>query len=105
MPVPAQIISRPTSKAVYCSCRCAGPDSNAKYCQCPSGFSCTELIPQGLVTVAGDNGGGQLAGSYCIKAGTEVDNPATLATETTCDSAAAKSSLECGPIHPNGIGQ
>jgi hypothetical protein len=25
---------------VYCSCRCAGEDTAAKYCECPTGFAC-----------------------------------------------------------------
>lgn len=53
--------------AVYCSCRCANAEGNtddgARYCECPSGFSCTRLIDSlGL-------GSTQLAGSYCIRDG------------------------------------
>jgi len=25
---------------VYCSCRCAGEDTAAKYCECPAGYAC-----------------------------------------------------------------
>jgi hypothetical protein len=25
---------------VYCSCRCAGDDADAKYCECPNGYVC-----------------------------------------------------------------
>ncbi len=64
VPVDPQFVKRQTDTAVYCSCRCDGPDPNAKYCQCPSGFSCTPLVQDlGL-------GSGQLAGSYCVKDGT-----------------------------------
>ena len=29
--------------SVYCSCRCGGTDSAAKYCDCPSGYVCQEV--------------------------------------------------------------
>src|SRR5688572_3054311 len=68
VPVSAQIAARGADETVYCSCRCAGPDPNARYCECPSGFECAELVKEiGL-------GKEQLAGSYCVKAGT-VYNP------------------------------
>ena len=75
-PVPAWDLDRPPSRAVYCSCRCDGPDDNARYCECPSGYTCTELVRElGLP-------GGQLAGSYCVRDGTEYDptNPPSLNT-------------------------
>ena len=28
---------------VYCSCRCDGEESNAKYCECPDGYTCKEV--------------------------------------------------------------
>lgn len=28
---------------VYCSCRCDGEDSAAKYCECPEGYECKEV--------------------------------------------------------------
>jgi hypothetical protein len=55
-------MDRPAHSAVYCSCRCDGPDPEAPYCACPDGFQCTELVPD--VDVAP----GQLAGSYCVQA-------------------------------------
>jgi hypothetical protein len=57
---------------VYCSCRCDGPDKNARYCKCPSGYSCTDLIKDLGITLAGRT---QLAGSYCIKEGTAFAPP------------------------------
>ncbi len=84
--VPAQLVSRSaaaspehgdTKDAVYCSCRCDGPDPNARYCECPSGFTCEKLIDDlGL-------GSAQLAGSYCIKNGTNYDS--NNACGNTCD--------------------
>jgi hypothetical protein len=81
VPVPAQLYSRTATAtaertgtgrvedSVYCSCRCANADGNtddgARYCECPSGFVCRKLIDNlGL-------GSEQLAGSYCIRDGTD----------------------------------
>lgn len=62
--VAPQTVRRNTDAAVYCSCRCAGPDKNARYCDCPSGYGCSKLVDDLSL------GSGQLAGSYCIKDGT-----------------------------------
>ena len=65
--VAAQLEARQDERSVYCSCRCAGPDQNARYCQCPDGYNCTKLVDDlGL-------GRGQLAGSYCVRSGTAYD--------------------------------
>ena len=65
--VEAWDLDRPPSHAVYCSCRCDGPDPLARYCECPSGFVCSEIVPElGL-------GREQLEGSYCIKRGSQFD--------------------------------
>jgi hypothetical protein len=85
-PVPAWDLDRPPERSVYCSCRCDGPDPGARYCECPSGYACTELAPEGL----SDTKQG-LKGSYCIKRGTEfsvseVDGPtcADAPTDERC---------------------
>ncbi|HVJ22034.1 MAG TPA: hypothetical protein VM686_41800 [Polyangiaceae bacterium] len=66
-PVLPQLHDRQAEKAVYCSCRCDGPDEGARYCECPSGYKCTELVRElGL-------SGAQLAGSYCVRNGTEYN--------------------------------
>jgi hypothetical protein len=67
--VPAQLVDRQTEKAVYCSCRCDGPEKNAKYCECPEGFECSPVVPNLRITA----GSGQLAGSYCIRTGSAYD--------------------------------
>lgn len=88
VPVKPQLLERRPEDAVYCSCRCKGPDgpkTNAPFCECPDGFKCQELI--------GDVGLGnkQLAGSYCVRQGTEVDEQSQIspkecvASEQTCD--------------------
>jgi hypothetical protein len=79
--VPAQLVERQTEKAVYCSCRCDGPDKNAKYCECPEGFECSPLVDNLKITA----GSGQLAGSYCIRTGTRYDSSQPLTKD--CDQA------------------
>jgi hypothetical protein len=65
--VAPQLIDRRVDQAVYCSCRCAGPDPSARYCECPSGFSCSPVVPHLAL------GQEQLAGSYCIRHGSSYD--------------------------------
>lgn len=83
--VKPQLVTRKAEDAVYCSCRCDGPDPNGRYCECPSGYTCTELLKDiGL----GDK---ELAGSYCIKQGTEYnENESTR----NCD----RAKMECGNL-------
>jgi hypothetical protein len=76
--VSPQLSKRRADDAVYCSCRCNGPDQNARYCECPSGFSCEDVIPKlGL-------GKEQLAGSYCVREGTGFHRN-TLPANEVCD--------------------
>jgi len=72
-----QFQERQADKAVYCSCRCDGAEKNARYCKCPSGYSCRDSIP------ALGIGDAQLAGSYCIRNGSEYE-PATRPPVTPC---------------------
>lgn len=76
--VDPQIVKRRAADAVYCSCRCDGPDSNARYCECPSGFSCTKLVDKLPI-----GKGGQLAGSYCIREGSAYLKN-SVDTSSTC---------------------
>lgn len=46
---------------VYCTCRCNGPDeSKATFCECPGGYSCTEVLTS-------EASGVGIRGSYCVK--------------------------------------
>ena len=88
--VQPQLKDRQTDKAVYCSCRCNGPDENARYCECPSGYACVELVDQlGLK-------GGQLAGSYCIKDRTNYDPKAPLPNGTCSSNPGDPTTGTCG---------
>jgi hypothetical protein len=84
-PVDPQLVRRKTSETVYCSCRCDGPESNARYCECPSGYGCVKLVDQVIPNVKG-----QLAGSYCIKDGTTYSQ--TADTGGPC----SETSMNCG---------
>lgn len=84
-------LDRTPERAVYCSCRCDGPDPNANYCECPSGYVCRELVPafrRGKQR--------QLEGSYCVKSGTEFDlrqvGGPTCATDPDAEACRAGSS-------------
>ena len=63
---------RKAADTVYCSCRCNGADTTARYCKCPTGFQCVELLNaiKGL-------GGTELAGSYCVKKAPSSTNGVT----------------------------
>ncbi len=67
---------RSADQAVYCSCRCdvapgQAKDPNFNFCTCPTGFTCSAIRPfEGL-------GDPELAGSYCVKTGTEFKDEAT----------------------------
>jgi hypothetical protein len=79
--VKPQLLDRRADDAVYCSCRCDGSDPNARYCECPSGFSCSRVVPDFAL------GQDQLPGSYCVRAGSEYA-PVALGPDT-CDAAVA----------------
>jgi hypothetical protein len=66
VPVDPQLLSRRAADTVYCSCRCDGPEADARYCECPSGFSCEHLVDKIPVGKSA-----QLAGSYCIRENTK----------------------------------
>jgi hypothetical protein len=78
VPVDAQRVERRPEVAVYCSCRCSGDDPNARYCECPNGFECLNVVT--------DQGQGrvQLAGGYCVRNNSNVDNVGRVSLEE-CD--------------------
>jgi hypothetical protein len=65
--------NRNAQQAVYCSCRCGVADGekddpNFNFCECPQGFTCSEIRPNvGL-------GDPNITGKYCIKQGTQFEN-------------------------------
>lgn len=78
--VQAQLKERQRDDAVYCSCRCDGPDKGARYCECPSGFACRPLVPESFV----EGASAQLSGSYCVKDGTFIKDPNSEIDKTQC---------------------
>jgi len=93
--VSSQLKNRRPDDAVYCSCRCDGPDPAARYCDCPSGFTCQKLV-QDI-----GKGHAQLSGSYCVKEGSVVTNPQSLANGTLCSSVPG----QCGDPNPDNQSQ
>lgn len=75
-----QLAERRAHDSVYCSCRCAGPEPEARYCECPAGFSCEPVVPH--FTLGRD----QLPGSYCIRLGSAYDS-AAISSVKVCDAA------------------
>jgi hypothetical protein len=65
---------------VACSCRCQNvqgrTDDGASYCACPSGFTCSQVVPE-------IESGDPRAGGYCVAAGTAYDPTSTC--HATCD--------------------
>jgi hypothetical protein len=84
--VEKQLLYRKTSETVYCSCRCDGPQSNARYCECPSGYGCVKLVDE-----IGVDAGGQLAGSYCVKDNTTF---APAYNRMQCN----RTAMDCGEV-------
>jgi hypothetical protein len=77
--VEPQRLDRRAQDAVYCSCRCAGPDPNASYCPCAAGFECVERVP--ALSSAQDP---ELVGSYCVRGVDAAPNPVAL-TAAPCE--------------------
>jgi len=93
-----QIVERRAERAVYCSCRCDGDDPDAPYCECPGGFECRPLMPD----VGPALGTQQLAGSYCVRAGTYVA-PGDVYDRAACEwddvtGGPKPGSEDCGPL-------
>jgi hypothetical protein len=71
-----QLVARRPNDAVYCSYRCKAPEPNAPVQECPEGFECREMLSDvGL-------GDSQLAGSYCVRNGSYVDDAANIPSPT-----------------------
>ena len=81
--VTPQCATRTAEKTVYCSCRCDGPDPNAKYCKCPDGFGCKKLEDLDLGAAVA-KGSSQLAGSYCVRDDDATDRACEIADQKSC---------------------
>lgn len=74
--VPPQCASR-RDHAPYCSCRCGGNDTAARYCDCPDGFVCGS--PQSALTEGSDSGD-----RYCMRKSAPPD-PSACSPQDRCD--------------------
>jgi hypothetical protein len=91
-----QCLDRAGTKAVYCSCRCANPDGRtddgARYCSCPDGFTCSQLLSPDDKP----NSAPGMAGAYCIKNNTEYNAATSLGVP--CDPTIPAQSCAPSPI-------
>ncbi len=94
VPVNKQYTGRSPADTVYCSCRCAGPDPNSRYCKCPTGFQCEELLP--FIPPLGNK---ELAGSYCIKDGTAYEEGVNKGESCTPNDPGGDPPGECGQYY------
>jgi hypothetical protein len=94
--VKPQLMARQTEKAVYCSCRCDGPEKGARYCECPEGFQCEPLVKDLKITLGASN----LAGSYCIRSGSRYDASDPDQGPAGPDCASAPEKCGCGGNNP-----
>jgi hypothetical protein len=93
VPVNKQYTGRQRNDAVYCSCRCAGDDPNGRYCKCPTGFQCVHLLD--YVERLGSK---ELAGSYCVKDGTEyIEGETDVLPTCSVTDESADPPGDCGP--------
>jgi hypothetical protein len=76
----AQLVARPPSLAVICSCRCFGPGPGP-FCECPDGMACAASVPERPGT---DN---ESEGLYCVLDGSSF--PQDNAPREDCDRAKA----------------
>ena len=95
--VPPQLVARQADKAVYCSCRCDGPQKNARYCECPDGFECAKLVDDLKISGQGNS---QLAGSYCIRSGSAYQGTDTPGKECSATATDEADRCGCGGANP-----
>jgi len=95
--VTPQCTERTKDQTVYCSCRCAdinGTQAGGNFCNCPDGFTCTQLVSS--LSAQSDQG---LIGAYCIKSGTAFDSTSGATTCTPCGEGDV---LNCGNANNTG---
>jgi hypothetical protein len=98
--VAAQCTERTADKTVYCSCRCAdlqGTQNGGNFCNCPSGFTCTQLVS----SLSGGEDQG-LTGGYCIKQGTAFAETSTSAMASACTACGTGGKTNCGNLNNQG---
>ncbi len=98
--VKPQCTDRTTDKTVYCSCRCAdinGTQSGGNFCNCPSGFACTQLVSS--LSSGTDQG---LTGAYCIKNGTAFSATASATGASACTTCGGAGGKNCGNLNNTG---
>lgn len=76
-----QLSRRRADDVVHLSCRCDGPEPDASYCGCPSGFECAPFNRDLGI------GSEHLVGSFCLRQGLVYDADADYGP--ACDRAAA----------------
>lgn len=57
---PRPCVAGELSSSVFCTCRCDGPPGTEDLCECPTGFSCVDVV---------HDPDSALAGSYCVAGG------------------------------------
>jgi hypothetical protein len=98
--VQPQCTDRTAEKTVYCSCRCAdinGTQNGGNFCNCPDGFTCTQLVSS--LSASTDQG---LTGAYCIKSGTQFGNTATGSGVAACTPCGTGGQTNCGNLNNTG---
>lgn len=94
-----QCQGRQAKDTVYCSCRCDGPDKDAKYCECPGGFTCKKFEEFDL-GAAVSQGSANLRGSYCVKDDSALDFKPTECVQSDtyakADDSCADNPAKCG---------
>ncbi len=98
--VASQCTDRTAAVTVTCSCRCANPqgetNDGAPYCTCPTGTTCSQVVPE---IVSGD----PLAGGYCVPPASDYD--ASSACSATCSPGSSPCGAVDAPAPPSASGQ
>ncbi len=98
--VQPQCTDRTAAVTVTCSCRCANAvgetNDGASYCTCPTGTTCSQVVPE---IMSGD----PLAGGYCVPPASDYD--ASSDCVTTCAPGSAPCAAVDASAPPSASGQ